>query len=89
MVEGLLNDIRAISSYAPYVDAMFVDKTCAELLSKRPADNSLKFKARIFSLADTQEFLAFLDEIELTTPYEVKELASRLYGIEDVNKKCS
>lgn len=26
---GFMNDVRAISAYAPYVDAMFVDNECA------------------------------------------------------------
>jgi hypothetical protein len=31
---GMMNDIRAIATYAPYVDAMFVDRDCAALLAE-------------------------------------------------------
>ena len=30
MTRGFMNDVRAISAYAPYVDAMFVDRECAD-----------------------------------------------------------
>ena len=34
MKASILNDFIAISTYAPYVDAMFVDKQCASLLKQ-------------------------------------------------------
>jgi hypothetical protein len=34
---GILNDFTAIATYAPYVDAMFVDRQCASLLQLGPA----------------------------------------------------
>lgn len=79
--KGLMNDIRAISCYAPYVDAMFVDKGCEQLLSERPISDDLRYKARIFSLSGTEAFLSYLDELEAVTPSVVREHASQIYGI--------
>lgn len=79
--KGLINDIRAISCYAPYVDAMFIDKECAQLLREGPLADDLDYKARIFSLADPEAFLGFLDEIESGTMPKVREFAARIYGI--------
>lgn len=77
---GLLNDVRTISTYAPYVNALFIDKRCAALLKEEPLATELDYKARIFSLADTDEFLDYLSEIERQTSDEVREYAAMIYG---------
>lgn len=79
---GLMNDVRAISTYAPYVDALFIDKRCAALLEEEPLKTELDYKARIFSLNDPDEFLDYLKEIEGGTPDEVREYATMIYGID-------
>jgi hypothetical protein len=79
---GMMNDVRAIGTYAPYVDAMFVDRECAALLAEYPLTQDLNYKARIFSLTNGQAFLDCLAEIEAATPPEVREQAARIYGIE-------
>lgn len=78
---GLMNDVRTISTYAPYVDALFIDKRCAALLKEEPLGTDLEYKARIFSLNDPEEFLGYLKEIEGGTPDEVREYAAMIYGI--------
>lgn len=80
--KGMMNDIRAISAYAPYVDAMFVDNECASLLREEPLASDLTYKARIFSLANGQAFLEYLKEIEEGAPADVRKFAARIYGIE-------
>lgn len=79
--KGMMNDIRAIAAYAPYLDAMFVDKTSAQLLQERPLSEDLEYKARIFSLADPDHFIAYLDELEANTPPSVRDMAVRIYGV--------
>jgi len=76
-----MNDVRAIASYAPYVDAMFVDRECAALLVEAPLVHELKYKARIFSLTDGEAFLRYLAEVEAGTPTEVGKQAARIYGV--------
>ncbi|MBO9422362.1 hypothetical protein J7481_22820 [Labrenzia sp. R4_2] len=79
---GLMNDVRTISTYAPYVDALFIDKRCAALLQEEPLGFELEYKARIFSLRDPDEFLEYLREIEGQTPDEVREYATMIYGLD-------
>lgn len=79
---GLMNDVCTISTYAPYMDAMFIDKTCAALLTEEPLVSELEYKARIFSLSDTDAFISYLKEIEAGTPDNVREFAARIYGVE-------
>jgi hypothetical protein len=79
--KGMMNDIRAISAYAPYLDAMFVDKTSAQLLQERPLLGDLEYRARIFSFANLEDFMAYLEELEANTPPDVREMASRIYGV--------
>ncbi|WP_324754297.1 hypothetical protein [Roseovarius sp. Pro17] len=79
---GLMNDVRTISTYAPYVDALFIDKRCAALLKEEPLGAELEYKARIFSLSDPDKFLVYLREIEDQTPDEVREYAAMIYGID-------
>lgn len=79
---GLVNDVRTISTYAPYMDALFIDKRCAALLKEEPLRVDLDYKARIFSLSDPDEFLGYLREIEGQTPDEVREYAAMIYGID-------
>jgi len=79
---GLMNDIAAISTYAPYMNAMFVDRTCAELLYEEPLISDLDYRAKIFSLKNSEEFIVYLDEIEKNTPDIVREFAIRIYNLE-------
>lgn len=78
---GLVNDVRTISTYAPYVDALFIDKRCASLLNEEPLQAELKYKAKIFSLSNPDEFLEYLRKIEDQTPEDVREYAEIIYGI--------
>ncbi len=78
---GMMNDIRATSAYAPYLDAMFVDKTSAQLLQERPLSEDLEYRAKIFSFANRDDFMAYLEELETNTPPDVREMATRIYGV--------
>ncbi|MBT2134642.1 hypothetical protein KK137_09880 [Croceibacterium sp. LX-88] len=78
---GLLNDINAISAYAPYVDAMLVDNECAELLRHGRCLKELSYKARIFSLSSATAFIDYLRSVVDLTPVNVGREASQLYGI--------
>ncbi|MBO9581450.1 MAG: hypothetical protein J7498_11215 [Sphingobium sp.] len=78
---GFLNDVSAIASYAPYVDAMFVDIECAQLLQDKRCLEALKYRAKIFSLNSGEEFIAYLQAIIDETPDDVRRYASIIYGI--------
>jgi hypothetical protein len=82
MKASILNDFSAISTYSPYVDAMFVDRQCASLLRQGRLRSELSYKARIFSLSDPQEFLDYLKSLGDSATENVSELAHELYGAE-------
>lgn len=76
-----MNDIRAISTYGPYVEAMFIDKGCASLLSEEPLRSGLKMKAKIFSTTSGDAFLEYLKGLAAGTPTDVQRYAEEIYGI--------
>ncbi len=77
---GMVNDIRMISSYAPYVDAMFIDNECAAYLSEEPLRSELKLKARIFCPNTRDEFLSYLNSLEKAADPVVIKRSGQLYG---------
>jgi hypothetical protein len=83
LTAGILNDFTAIATYAPYVDAMFVDRQCASLLQQGRVRTELSYKARIFSMSHQQEFLDYLKGLGDSALKDVRELAHELYGVED------
>lgn len=79
--QGMLNDIKAISTYAPYVDAMFLDNECAALLAEEPLRSDLQLKARIFCLNSGDAFLDYLTSLEKEASAEVRKYAGEIYGL--------
>jgi hypothetical protein len=82
LTAGILNDFTSIAAYAPYVDAMFVDRQCASLLQQGRVPSELTYKARIFSMSNKQEFLDYLKGLGDAASQEVREFAHELYGAE-------
>jgi hypothetical protein len=77
---GLRADIQAISTYLPYVDAMFVDNECARLLRDEPLRDQLPCSTRIFSIDSRGELLEWLTEIEDQAPPGHLDLVEHVYG---------
>lgn len=78
---GMMNDIKAISLYGPYVDTMFLDNECASLMEEKAFARGVKLEAKIFSLRRSSDFLAYLRELIDSTPQEVVDAARELYGV--------
>jgi hypothetical protein len=78
---GIMTDFQAIAAYAPYVDAMFIDRECALLLREGELLRELNYRARIFSYANKDAFLAYLRQLEAQATAEVRDYAERIYGI--------
>jgi hypothetical protein len=78
---GMMNDVNAISAYGPFVDAMFLDKECASLLTEEPLRSQVKLKAKIFSTTTGDAFVEYLRQLELQAPDDVRERASEIYGV--------
>jgi hypothetical protein len=79
---GILNDFTAIATYAPYVDAMLVDRQCASLLQQGRVRSELSYKAKIFSMSNQREFLDYLNALGDSAPTKVREFAHELYDAE-------
>jgi|SRR3989338_2069729 len=61
-------DVQFIASYLPYCDALFVDKESASMLKEFPQNTPAylrlkEFPAKVFSLNNRDEFLAYLDQL--------------------------
>ncbi len=79
---GFMNDVEAVAAYAPFVDAIFIDKECALLLTQGRPGRELNFRARVFSLTNREEFLAYLRQLEADASDEVRRYAKVIYGID-------
>jgi hypothetical protein len=78
---GFMTDVQAIAAYAPYVDAMFVDKECAALLAEEPLRSQLNYRAQIFSYGNCEAFLDYLRALERQATPAVRQYAKRIYGL--------
>ena len=77
---GFNNDIQAISTYAPYVDAMFVDIDCESLLNDGRLKRALDYKARLFSKNSSKQFFDYLESLETSLSDDVRCWTGFLYG---------
>jgi Zn ribbon nucleic-acid-binding protein len=95
---GTRNDVKFLSAYLPYCDAMFIDNEFAQLLGEGPVASEVeKYPTRIFSTRSRLDFLAYLDTLE-DDPTHVERVA-RTYGerwtepyrpmLEHERKRCS
>lgn len=79
---GTLNDVRAISCYAPYVDAMLIDNEFAGFLNESRVKSGSGLDAKVFSLKRGDEFLAYIKGLADSAPEDVRDEAKELYGID-------
>jgi hypothetical protein len=78
---GHFLDINAIAAYLPYCDGICVDGYFAELLRKPDVASRLrKYRARVFSPNQRDEFLAYLRDLEGQVPAELRDTVLAVYG---------
>lgn len=79
---SLFNDVEVIAAYAPFCDAMFVDKEVAHLTDQPELKRELAGQARLFSLrkADQKAFFDYLAEIETSASPEHLAKVQEVYG---------
>lgn len=58
---GLFFDVRFISAYAPYCNAMFLDNQMRRYMTDSPVDLRGRYGVRIFSRDNWQEFIGYLE----------------------------
>lgn len=78
--KGMMNDVEAIACYTPYCDAMFIDNECRRLLNQGVVKTRYKFKTKIFSQDNKDEFLQYLDEIEKSVSKKHFKKVKEVYG---------
>lgn len=78
--QGMANDIEIISVLLPFCDAMFIDKECHSYLKEKPLCNSIDYGTKVFSLENKEEFLEFLNGIEIKTSKEHLNKINEVYG---------
>ena len=77
---GMINDIRAVSVYGPYVNAMFLDRECANLVQE--VKSYVPIRAEIFSTKTGDAFLTYLDQLAERASPEVRARAGEVYGVD-------
>ncbi len=79
-LRGLFEDIKHISLYAPYSDAIVIDKFMADLVG-RPTVNLLeRYGVKVFSLSSWDAFLGWLDSLETGMTEEHKAGVAAAYS---------
>jgi hypothetical protein len=79
---GMYNDIDVIAAYAPFCDAMFVDKEVAHLAAQAELKKELLGQAQLFSLRKNEQvaFIEFLKSIEAGASPNHLKLVREVYG---------
>ncbi len=62
-LSGIFYDIRFISTYAPYCDAMFIDNPMLDLVKEPALNIEGQYKVKFFARKNWDDFLKYLDEI--------------------------
>lgn len=70
---GFFYDVRFISTYAPYCDAMVVDTLMHRWATDPLINLPGRFGVRLFSRTNWGDFLGYLDEVERGMTEELKQ----------------
>ncbi len=63
-LKGTSGDIKHVSLYAPYCDAIVIDKFMADLVSKPTVNLQERYGVKVFSLSSWDALLEWLDSLE-------------------------
>ena len=77
---GFYNDLDAVACYAPFCDAMFVDKDVSHLSRQGELRMELGDQVRLFSLREKDEFLFLLEKIEADADTDHLSKVREVYG---------
>lgn len=73
-------DMDVVSVFAPYVDAVIIDKQMHRWISSRECELPQIYKFKVFSAADWSGFFSFLDEVEAAEPADHEQWLKVAYG---------
>lgn len=78
---GMSNDVEMVATLLPYCDAIFIDKDMYSILSFGEVKKVLsKYKAKIFSLTNKEDFFSYLVQIKEKTSKKHMETITKVYG---------
>ena len=80
--KGTSNDIKFISAYLPYCDAMFIDNEFAQILGEPPVASQVNYPTKIFSNRTREDFLDYLADLETEADEDHVDRVVRTYGEE-------
>jgi hypothetical protein len=63
-LRGFFQDVKHVSTYAPYCDAFFMDKAMAHIVANRHINLEARFGVKIFSVNNWDEFLGWLNDLQ-------------------------
>jgi len=86
---GFSTDVAAISTFLPFCDAIFIDKECWTILTQNPVRDRLGFPTRLYSVENSDDFLAYLDIIGGSVSPEHFGALREVYGDGFADTLCS
>lgn len=78
-LSGVFEDIKHISLYAPYCDAIVIDKFMADLVSQPTVNLPKRYGLKVFSLSNWEALLGWLDSLEASMSDEHKAGVAAAY----------
>ena len=79
-LSGFFQDIKHVTTYAPYCDAFFMDKAMAHIVSDPRINLAARYGVKVFSLTNFDEFLTWLNELEAGMSQEHRAGLSATYS---------
>ena len=76
---GAFDDIKHISLYAPYCDAIVIDNFMADLVSRPGVNLTQRYGVKVFSLSSWDKLLAWLEDLEGSMSAEQKRGIAAAY----------
>lgn len=78
-LSGFFNDVKHVASYAPYCDAIFLDRAMAEMVMDNRINIESNFGSKVFSLSNWDQFIEWLDGIEAMISEQLQEDLNLVY----------
>lgn len=77
---SILADISMISTLLPYCDAMMIDTECYLFLNEPDVQQYLDYDTRLFCKKNRDEFMDYLNQIEVNMTSEHRKVITSVYG---------
>ena len=74
------NDVELIAHYAPYCDAMLVDRRMKDLLTTNPIKDKLALRTKFFTAANIDELVELVEFAIRDIPVSVAKVVPEVYS---------